>query len=214
MFMLAAILAVTIFCAAVVQFSISVWFSRRFRRNPVIALPAENQKGATVLMCIRGCDPSLRQSLIGILDQDFGDYAVHLVLDHQSDCAWDVVHEIKREHDLNNILSIHEMQTPLETCGLKCSALLQGLSFIEPQSKYLVLMDADVRPHPTWLSEMIGPLHRDPEIGLVTGNQWFEPLTKANWGSLVRSMWNAARSCRRRFFRIPGRGRWRCEWRM
>jgi cellulose synthase/poly-beta-1,6-N-acetylglucosamine synthase-like glycosyltransferase len=191
MIYLATIAAITLICAAIVQLSVSLWFRQIFTSKQPILLAAEHQKDVAIVMCIRGCDPSLRQSLIGILEQDFGHFTLHLVFDHHQDAAWDVVQEIKREHDLNNVIRIHELKSPQATCGLKCSALLHGIEQIEAHVKYLVLMDADVRPHANWLASVIGPLHEDPEIGLVTGNQWFEPGPRANWGSLFRSMWNA-----------------------
>jgi hypothetical protein len=111
------------------------------------------------------------------------------VVDHRRDNAWELVHEIKEQWDDQGRLTIHEMTKPMKTCGLKCSALLQGLDNLHPNSKYLVLIDADVAPHENWLSQLIAPL-ADKKIGVVTGNQWFEPRT-LNAGSLLRSLWNA-----------------------
>jgi hypothetical protein len=202
----ATIFAAVILCAAAVQLLVAIYFRRTFFRKEVCRLPSENQNSVAVLMCVRGCDPSLRHSLIGILNQEFDNYAVHLVVDHCGDMAWGVVQEIKREHDVNNILTIHEMQDPLDTCGLKCSALIQGLSNVAPETDYVVLMDADVRPHSTWLAEATGPLAADPTIGLVTGNQWFEPMAGSSWGSLVRSMWNAGALVPTAIFQNPWAG--------
>ena len=125
-----------------------------------------------------------------MLDQDYENYEIHVVVDNRVDTAWKVVHEIKEEFDLDHRLTIHEMREPLETCGLKCSALVQALDSISSHSEYLVLLDADVTPHRTWLSSCIRPLAADPGIGVVTGNQWFEP-TGEKTGTLLRSLWNA-----------------------
>jgi hypothetical protein len=198
--------AVMIVLAAVVQLLVAAYFRRLISRRQIVSMPLEKQQSVAVMLCVRGCDPSLRHALIGILNQEFVSYQVHLVVDHRSDAAWDVVQEIKREHDLNDILKIHEMQGALETCGLKCNALLQGLKELPDNTKYLALMDADVRPHASWLAELTGPLERDPEIGLVTGNQWFEPPEGSNWGSLVRSMWNAGALVPTAIFQNPWAG--------
>ena len=203
---LAFIFATTLVLAAVVQLSVAIYFRQRVLNIKTISMPLDKQQSVAVLICVRGCDPSLRHALIGILDQEFVSYEVHLVIDSRSDAAWDVVQEIKREHDLNDILKIHEMQGALETCGLKCNALLQGLDAVSENTKYLALMDADVRPHATWLAEVVGPLEHDSSIGLVTGNQWFEPPESANWGSLVRSMWNAGALVPTAIFQNPWAG--------
>ena len=188
MFFIACIIAALSVCAAFAHLLFAVYF-----RTKVILQPAKSHADgnglASILMSIRGADPSIEESLIQLLNQDYGDYEVHLVVDHRRDAAWDLVHNIKENFDHACRLTIHEMKKPLKTCGLKCSALLEGLDQIHPNTKYLVLIDADVVPHESWLSQLIAPLS-DKSIGVVTGNQWFEP-TGSNVGSLLRSLWNA-----------------------
>ena len=187
-FFFACIIAVCSICAATAHLLCAVYF-----RTKVILQPAKSHADGTglasILMSVRGADPSLRDSLSQLLNQDYDDYEIHLVVDHRRDAAWDLVHEIKEELDHDCRLTIHEMKKPLKTCGLKCSALLEGLEEIHPNTKYMVLIDADVVPHESWLSQLIAPLS-DQSIGVVTGNQWFEP-DGTEVGSLLRSLWNA-----------------------
>ena len=42
--------------------------------------------------------------------------------------------------------------------------------------------------HREWLRNLLSPLG-DESVGVVTGNQWFEPAS-SNAGSLIRSLWN------------------------
>ena len=188
MFFTSCIVAVLSVGAAIAHMLCAVYF-----RTKVILQPAKSHADgnglASILMSIRGADPSIEESLIQLLNQDYADYEIHLVVDHRRDAAWNLVHEIKEAFDHDCRLNIHEMKKPLKTCGLKCSALLEGLSEIHPNTKYLVLIDADVVPHESWLSQLIAPLS-DKTIGVVTGNQWFEPVG-SNPGSLLRSLWNA-----------------------
>ncbi len=191
LFLFATTTSVILISAAVIQLIVARYFLRQFAGKQVVRLPADSQSGVAVLMCVRGCDPSLRLALISVLRQEFAHYEVHVVVDHRSDAAWEVVHEVKREFDDQNRLSIHELKAPRDSCGLKCSSLLQGLEQISDATRFLVLLDSDVETHPTWIAELIGPLEHDPTIGLVTGNQWFEPPGGSTWGALVRSSWNA-----------------------
>ena len=156
-------------------------------------------------MSVRGCDPTLRESLSAILHQDYPDYDVHLVVDHRGDSAWSVVHEVQERFDHCGRLTIHEMRQPVDTCGLKCNALVQALEHFDPETEYLVLMDADVTPHETWLRDVTAPL-LDPGIGVVTGNQWFEPHEQATVGSLLRSLWNAGAIVPTAIFNNPWAG--------
>ncbi len=149
----------------------------------------EFQPRATVIMSIRGCDPSLENNLIKLLQQDYQNYDIVAVIDHQSDAAWSRVHHIQSEFDTRHQLKIIELRQPLDSCSLKCSALLQAFDQLDPQTEIMVLMDADVTPHEQWLIQAVSPL-ADPKVGVVTGNQWFEPKDDSV-GSLLRSIWNA-----------------------
>ncbi len=191
--------------AALVQSSIAISFGRWFAGKRRILLPPEQQELAVVIMSVRGCDPTLRDSLAGILDQEYENYEVHLVVDHQVDLAWDLAQEIKSKLDRRSVLTIHEMQDPPVTCSLKCHSIVQALREIPRQAKYVALLDADVTPHKTWLAELTGPLC-DPAIGGVTGNQWFEPQAPAGIGSLTRSAWNAGALVPTIYFSNPWAG--------
>lgn len=176
--------------AALIQWAISFGFRRHFTKRVSRPLAAGRQKNMVVIMSVRGCDPSLGDSLIGVLNQNFEDYQVHLVVDHRTDQAWEFVQGIKQKHDSRGRLTIHELKDPPETCSLKCHAIVQALGEIPDETELIGFLDADVIPHPGWLAELAGPLE-DPSIGGVTGGQWFEPDGNAGIGSMVRSVWNS-----------------------
>ena len=189
MIITSVVIAVLMTVTAVAHFVTAFYFRTIVMLRADSSKPENDYGLASIIMSVRGCDPGLRKALIRLLEQDYENYEVHLVVDHHKDNAWQVVHEVKEQFDEDCRLTIHEMKKPLKTCGLKCSSLLQGLDQIHPNSKYLVLMDSDVTPHTNWLSQLIAPLG-DKKIGVVTGNQWFEPNT-TNAGSLIRSLWYA-----------------------
>ena len=153
------------------------------------AVDREFQPNATVLLAARGCDPSLEKNLVGLLQQDYENYQVVIVVDHQSDQAWSIAHHVKSEFDTDHRLRILELEQPLNSCSLKCSAIVQAMETMSDDVEVVVLVDADVIPHREWLLQATSPL-ADPYVGVVTGNQWFEP-SNASAGSLLRSLWNA-----------------------
>jgi len=205
MILIATLLGLLLVGAAGVQLSIAKAFQKRFDVLEPAPMPVPEQQPAVVIICVRGCDPSLESCLTGVLNQDYANYSVQMVVDNQSDQAWDFVQDIKSKHDDGNILSIVEMQNPLDTCSLKCSGIIQAIRSIDEQTKYVAFLDADVAPHPQWLAELTGPL-LDPKVGGVTGNQWFEPDSGSGLGSLLRSTWNAGALVPTIFFANPWAG--------
>jgi len=184
-----AIIATLFVGASLVHLVIACYFRTKMALHVPEPYADEDLGLASIMLSIRGCDPGLKKTLIELLNQEYDNYEVHLIVDHKSDNAWNLVHQIKSEFDVDNRFRIHEMRKPLKTCGLKCSSLLQGLNNLRSDSRYLVLIDADVTPHPKWLGQLIAPL-QDKKIGVVTGNQWYEPET-SSIGSALRSLWNA-----------------------
>lgn len=150
--------------------------------------PAFQPKTA-VILSVRGCDPSLERCLRGLLNQSHSNYLVSVVVDHISDEAWLRVQHIKREFDTFDRMTVLELENPLNSCSLKCSALVQAIEVLPDDVELIVLTDADVVPHNEWLMQATSPLC-DPRVGVVTGNQWFEP-TGDSAGSLLRTLWNA-----------------------
>ncbi|QDV71506.1 N-glycosyltransferase [Rosistilla carotiformis] len=144
---------------------------------------------ASVLLSLRGCDPFLEQTLRGLLEQSYPDFEVIVVVDNRCDPAWDVAMQVKSERDAQDRIRIVELQNPLPTCSLKCSSLVQATSQISSTSQVVVLVDADVVPHANWLRDVVQPLS-DPKVGVVTGNQWFDPRRR-DTGSVLRSLWNS-----------------------
>ena len=143
----------------------------------------------SILMSLRGVDPALKESLNSLLNQTHENYELIVVVDHKTDYAWQVVEQIKSDHEHGNRIKLFELSDPSDTCSLKCNSLVQGSRQIDEQSEYVIFVDADVVPHPDWVRDAISPL-QDATVGVVTGNQWYSP-NKSNPGSIMRSLWNA-----------------------
>jgi len=147
-----------------------------------------------VLLCVRGPDPFLAETLQALARQHYPNYRLLVVVDHEQDPAWRAVQQVKRELGLNDgQLEVQELRERRPECGLKCSALLQAIASLEDgdpdPERLIVTIDSDAVPATDWLANLIHPL-ADPTVGATTCNQWFEPNSLA-WGAWVRSVWQA-----------------------
>jgi glycosyltransferase involved in cell wall biosynthesis len=156
-----------------------------------------------VILPIRGADPSLALCLEGLLEQDYPTYDIRIIVDSETDPAWEIVRQIiaKRPGAAVNITLLDK---PRETCSLKVSALLQGLAALDESCRVVALIDADATPQAQWLRDLVEPL-RNPKVGATTGVRWY--ITNSpQWGSLVRMAWGAAAAAQMFAFGIPWGG--------
>jgi cellulose synthase/poly-beta-1,6-N-acetylglucosamine synthase-like glycosyltransferase len=164
-------------------------------------LPDAECPSAFVILCLRGGDPFLDQCLHGLLHLDYPNYRVLVVVDHPSDPSMPVIRAALHEHtnaDPNDPhersrraeLRILELESPLESCSLKCSSLLQAVSELPEGTEFVALLDADTIPHRTWLRELATAL-QPSDVGAATGNRWYMP-NRLSLAATVRYLWNAA----------------------
>lgn len=149
----------------------------------------ENCPPAAVVLCLRGSDPFLPECIDAILDQDYPQYEVRVVVDHPDDPAWRVVSDGVARRKATHV-SITTLAQPRATCSLKCSSVVQAVADLDPSVEFIAQLDADVIPHRTWLRELAAAL-ADERVGAATGNRWYMP-NHLSLGSLVRYIWNVA----------------------
>jgi cellulose synthase/poly-beta-1,6-N-acetylglucosamine synthase-like glycosyltransferase len=163
-------------------FFFRLWTARR-------SLPADADcPRAMVILCLRGADPSLRRCLTNLLNQNYPQFQVVIVVDDERDDAWRSAHEIVSASGAANV-EIESLRRRPTTCGLKCAALAQAWSHLDEGYDVVATIDADVVPHSTWLRELVAPLVADKRIGATCGNRWYRPQP-VSWGAAVRYLWN------------------------
>ena len=164
---------------------VMVWVLRNRRR--VAMATDEKLPKAAVLLCLRGVDPTLPGCLHRLLRQDYPDYELFIAVDSEFDPAWEVVQDTIRELQADNV-HVAPLRNRRSTCSLKCSSLVQLVDELDDSHEAIVLADADLESHTTWLRELVAPL-ADSQIGATFGNRWFMP-TEGWFGSLIRQLWN------------------------
>jgi len=142
---------------------------------------------ATVILSLRGPDPDLDVALEGLLQQDYPNYSVHIIVDSDTDPVWQDINRVREKMDTSRV-QVSVMQQALSTCSLKCSSLIEAVEALDPDCEVVAFIDGDTSPHRTWLASLVDALE-DERVGVAYGNRWFMPQS-ANWGSLVRYFWN------------------------
>jgi cellulose synthase/poly-beta-1,6-N-acetylglucosamine synthase-like glycosyltransferase len=158
---------------------------RRFRPGPA----TDFRPKAAVVLCLRGTDPFLPDCIRALLNQNYPNFDLHVVVDCIDDPAWSVVEDVVECQHARNV-RVRPLEYRRDTCSLKCSSVVQAISELDDSYEVVALVDADTLAHPNWLAELVAPL-ADPGVGAATGNRWYMPH-EISWGSLVRYLWNAA----------------------
>ncbi|MBE9189740.1 glycosyltransferase family 2 protein [Gloeocapsopsis crepidinum LEGE 06123] len=172
-------------------------------RSPSPKLLSDTQlPKAAVVLCLRGADPSLSNCLRSLLQQNYPNYDINIIIDSHADPAWEILSKTLEQQPAQNI-KVSLLQTVRETCSLKCSALVQAVLELKDEYEVIALVDADTLPHPNWLRQLVSPL-TDRRVGAVTGNRWYVP--SGRWGTVCRYLWNVAAVTQMYFYHIPWGG--------
>lgn len=160
-------------------------FRLKFDRTP--RPPVDRWPKCFVSVPLRGADATLVRALQSLIDQDYPDFEVHIVIDHDTDPAWDIVRSFIADTGTTR-LKPSTLRERRPECSLLCGSLVQVLEDLEGQEGLLAFSAADMHPPRNWLREM-ATLMADPEVGATLGNRWFLP-PEGQWGSLVQYLWN------------------------
>ena len=175
--------------STLIQFLLVAGFVSRLRGWQQPLLEDASCPQAVIVLCLRGGDPFLSKCIDGLLTQNYPNYEVCFLVDHAEDPAMPILMQALEVSSFKNF-RIEVLTSPLTTCSLKCSSLVQAVEGLPESTEIMALLDADTIPHINWLRELataLVPKH----IGAATGNRWYMP-THCNQGSLMRYVWNAA----------------------
>ena len=141
---------------------------------------------AAVILCVRGTDPYLVNCVRALINQDYPQYSLRIVVDSWEDPAWTIINEVLQQAQSTQV-HVSALRTRYETCSLQCSALVQAISELDDSYDVIALVKANTVPYSDWLRELVAPL-ADEQVGATTGHEWYRPQI-GQWGSLVRSLW-------------------------
>ncbi|MBW4557356.1 MAG: glycosyltransferase family 2 protein [Trichormus sp. ATA11-4-KO1] len=177
-----------------------LWRLCSYKKN---LLPDEQLPKTAVILCLRGADPFLPDCLKALLNQNYPQYDLKLVIDRMEDPAWSIATDTIEEQGTTNV-QISPLRIIRKNCSLKCSSLIQAVTELDDSYQVVALVDADTIVHANWLQELVSPL-AEPQVGATTGNRWYAP-TGDYWGTLVRYIWNVSAVVQMYIYEIPWGG--------
>ena len=206
MILLFSILCAVAYLGLTLFQALYVWlYWRQMNQSPRAGVEHRLDGHVSVVLCLRGSDPSLPACLAGLAQQTYHDFRLFCVLDDEADPA---LAEIQKKAGQFRVPPrVLTIEQPGTHRSLKCSALLTAFAEInrcEVESEVIALVDADTCCDPDWLLDLVTPL-ADPTIDATSGNRWFEPADNA-LGSWVRQIWNAAAVVQMALYGIPWGG--------
>ena len=168
-------------------------FARPFFRVKPPSVPDDELPKAAIVMGFKGADPFLVDSLVRLMQQDYPNYQMRLVIDSRQDPAWDAATEAIERSGATHV-QLAEFQDLPEHGIVNCtnSKVVQAIRGLDDSFEVVAMADGDIAAHPTWLREIVEPL--------VTDETHWESLPdivgscrrKRRFGSIVRYVWNAA----------------------
>lgn len=159
---------------------------------------------ALVVLCLRGGDPFLNRTLDALLQQDYPQYRVRVMIDSPEDEARSFVNAAlagSRRADQVEVLTLTQR---FDSCTYKMSGILAATESLPPQTRFVALLDGDTVLHRTWLRELAAPIVRDG-IEVATGNRWYAP-ERATLPNMIRVWWASSALSLMQLFRIPWGG--------
>jgi cellulose synthase/poly-beta-1,6-N-acetylglucosamine synthase-like glycosyltransferase len=187
----------------VIQVVLTLVFLLSLYSNQKNLLPDDQLPKTAVILCLRGADPYLRQCLRALLQQNYPQYELKVVVDHQDDPSWNIAIDTVQELGVTNV-EISPLRNVSNNCSLKCSSLVQAVSELDDSYKVVALADSHTVVHPNWLRELVNPL-ANPKVGATSGFCWYLPKGR-HWWSLIPYIANVSLVIQKYLFGMPWGG--------
>ena len=181
-----SVLAFFLFLQSIVAFLSALRFLRRATRT-TSATDFYAPKAAVVVPC-KGIEPGFAENINALLAQDYRRYDLIFVTESEADPAYAALTDLIKESDHAAWLVVAgESEGRGQKVHNLCAAL-EMLDAVDRRTEVLVFADADARPAPHWLRELVAPLGNQ-RVGATTGFRWHTPV---NFLSSLLSTWNAS----------------------
>lgn len=172
-----------VWIAAAVALFYSLWalaLALLFAARLQIPMDAINAR-VTLILPVTGALPGLENLLTALTLQSVPPSRLIIIVESREDPAYSRVAATAGQYAELNITLVVAGLSSLRS--QKCTGLLAGLSRLEGDEPYLVLLDADLRPQRWWLAALVAPL-LNGRADIVNGYRWPVP-TRLSPGAVL-----------------------------
>jgi hypothetical protein len=148
-------------------------FGVRLPRLVQKAVPLEGFPRVAVILPIKGVDDDTHSNIQAILDQDYPDFRLIFAVESDKDPVVTLLEGIAAEDSRVEIV----IAGLARERGQKVHNQLAALAQTTERDEVLAFMDADAKPGPGWLHDLIAPLAYGEHIGATTGYRYYIPVT-------------------------------------
>ncbi len=135
-----------------------------------------------VFVPCKGLEENLASYLEAIATQQYPLYSVTYITESEDDAAVPAIREITSRYSHSR----HLVSGRADRCCQKNYNLLKAIE-TDSGSDVYIFADADIRPGPGWIKDLVLPLSR-PDIPASTGFRWLTPSRHTLFGSLHSMM--------------------------
>lgn len=178
------------------------WSLRRLDACPNVIETEGVSPPVQVVLCLKGGDPFLNRTLRQLAAQDYSQYRVSIVVDSETDEAWEHARRAQEEGPVGRF-EILVRRRAYSQASRRASSLCTALEQLSEEMEIIVLCDGDAVVPSNWLSQLVRGFS-NPEVMAVSGNRWYLP--RRGLASYSRYYWNALAVPAMEEFDIPWAG--------
>ena len=136
----------------------------------------------TLILPATGPLPGLENLLTALSVQSLQPHRLIVTVESVEDPAYSRVTTVSKRFTQLDIELVVAGLSPLRS--QKCTNLLAAVTHLDADDAYIVLLDADIRPQPWWLSALVGPLAAG-RADIVNGYRWPVPAALTLGAALI-----------------------------
>lgn len=145
------------------------WLFQRGLGSPVTT---ETEPPVTVVVPVKGDGELLQPFLDRLRTLSYSAYRILAVVESEDDPAASLLRSEATRPGAPLRVTVAGLA---ETEGQKVHNLRHALGELDPACEIVAFIDADTLPAPDWLTRLVRPLEREPDVAAVTGYRWIVP---------------------------------------